>query len=123
MEARSGQLVVTDLLLVLFIEDEVEQLLGLVVAAHEGLPNEDFDAREGGGRGGEGRRLEDVFDGCDEVFLVVVVRTGTDLPLALRFLGRLGKTVERVALRRAPSSQHPRLSRGGRGRLTQGLEL
>jgi hypothetical protein len=123
VEARSCQLVVTELLLVLFVEDEVEQLLGFVVAAHEGLPEEDFDARDGGGGGGEGGRLEDVFDGCDEVFLVVVVGTGTDLSLALRFLGRLGKTVERIAFRRTPSSQHPRLSRAGRGRLAQGLEL
>lgn len=123
VEAGSGQLVVADLLLVLFVEDEVEQLLGFVVAAHEGLPEEDFDARDGGGGGGEGGRLEDVFDGRDEVFLVVVVGAGTDLPLPLRFLGQLAKTVESLALRRTPSPQHPRLSGAGRGRLAQGLEL
>lgn len=83
------------------------------MTAHEGLPKEGFDARDDGGGGGEGGRLENVFDSRDEVFLVVVVGTGTDLPFALRFIGQLGKTVERLALRCTPSPQHPRLSGAG----------
>jgi hypothetical protein len=116
LEAGRGQLVVTDLLLILLVEDEVEELLGFVVAAHEGLPEEEFDAGDGGGGGGESRGPEDVLNGRNEVFLVVMVGTGTYLPLALRFLVLLGKTVEAVALRRTPGPQHPRLSRRGRGR-------
>ena len=48
-EARSGQLVVTDLALELFMKDEAEQLLGLVMTAHEGLPEQSFDAGDVGG--------------------------------------------------------------------------
>ncbi len=65
LEAGRGQLVVADLALILFIEDEVEEFLGFVVAAHECLPEEEFYLADGGRGVGEGRGLEDVFDGRD----------------------------------------------------------
>lgn len=123
LEAGSGQLVVVHLVLVLLVEDEVENLLGLVLVAHEGLPEESFDARDAGGVGGEEGGAEDVFDRDDQVFLVVVVGTGPDLPPSLQFLGRLARKVEGVPLRRTPRPQHPRLSGRGGGGLAQGLEL
>lgn len=112
-----------DLVFVLVVEDEVENLLGFVLVAHEGLPEEGFDAGDVGGKGSERGRTEDVLDGDDQVFLVVVVGTGSYLPLPLRFLLGEFKNVEEISLWWLPGPQQPGLPRRGGGGLAQGLEL
>ena len=64
-----------------------------------------------------------MFDGDDEVFLIVVVGTGSDLPLPLRFFGLLAENVEGIPFGRASGPQHTCLSRRCGGGLAQGLEL
>lgn len=46
-----------DLVFVLLVEDEVKNLLGFVVAVHEGGPQQGFDVGDVGCAGGEGGRL------------------------------------------------------------------
>jgi hypothetical protein len=48
-KARRGQLVETDLALDLLMKHEAKQLLGLVMAAQEGLPKQGFNAGDVGG--------------------------------------------------------------------------
>ena len=70
----------THRVLVLLVEDEVKNLLGLAVVAEEGLPQQCLDLGDVGRHRGHLWRYQDVSYGSDQVLLVVVVWTRLYFP-------------------------------------------